>query len=44
MLTAVPAAIDTPLFSRWVLGGSGALSICAGIDLALSTGAFPTAL
>ena len=31
---------DTPLLSRWVLGGSGALSICAGIYLALSTGAF----
>ena len=24
---------DTPLISRWVLGGSGALSICAGIYL-----------
>jgi high-affinity nickel-transport protein len=38
------AASDTPLLSRWVLGGSGALSICAGIYLALSTGAFTTAL
>ncbi len=35
---------DTPHLSRWVLGGSGALSICAGIYLALSTGAFPLAL
>ena len=34
------AASDTPSLSRWVLGGSGALSICAGIYLALSTGAF----
>ncbi len=38
------AASDTPRFSRWVLGGSGALSICAGIYLALSTGAFTAAL
>lgn len=37
-------ASDTPHFSRWVLGGSGALSICAGIYLALSTGAFPLSL
>lgn len=43
MLTAVPAASDTPRFSRGLLGGSGALSICAGIDLALSTGAFTAA-
>jgi high-affinity nickel-transport protein len=38
------AASDTPSFSRWVLGGSGALSICAGIYLALSTGAFTASL
>jgi high-affinity nickel-transport protein len=37
-------ASDTPHLSRWVLGGSGAPSIGAGIDLALSTGAFPLAL
>ena len=42
----IPLALasDTPHLSRWVLGGSGALSICAGIYLALSTGAFPLSL
>jgi len=38
------AASDTPSLARWVLGGSGALSICAGIYLALSTGAFTASL
>jgi len=37
-------ASDTPHLARWVLGGSGALSICAGIYLALATGAFPLSL
>ena len=38
------AASDTPSLSRWVLGGSGALSICAGIYLALAIGAFTASL
>jgi hypothetical protein len=40
----IAAVRDAPRVSRWVLGGSGALSICAGIYLALSTGAFSASL